>query len=44
LLAIGGLKLVTEDLREGRPATLFVSLVLYGGALIAAPRLMRRGD
>ena len=44
LLAIGGLKLVTEDLREGRPATLFVSLVLYGGALIAAPRLMRRGE
>ena len=42
LLAIGGLKLVTEDLREGRPATLFLSLVLYGGALIAAPRLMRR--
>lgn len=44
LLAIGGLKLVTEDLREGRPATLFVSLVLYGGALIAAPRLLRRGE
>lgn len=42
LLAIGGLKLVTEDLREGRPATLFVSLVLYGGALIAAPRLIQR--
>jgi hypothetical protein len=42
LLAIGGLKLITEDLRLGRPATLFVSLVLYGGALIAAPRLMRR--
>lgn len=44
LLAIGGLKLVAEDLREGRPDTLFLSLVLYGGALIAAPRLMRRGD
>lgn len=44
LLAIGGLKLVAEDLREGRPATLFVSLVLYGGALIAAPRLMRGGE
>jgi hypothetical protein len=44
LLALGGLKLVSEDLREGRPATLFVSLVLYGGALIAAPRLMRRAE
>jgi hypothetical protein len=44
LLAIGGLKLVTEDLREGRPATLFVSLVLYGGALIAAPRLTKRSE
>jgi hypothetical protein len=44
VLALGGLKLLTEDLREGRPATLFLSLVLYGGALIAAPRLRKRGE
>jgi len=42
LLALGGLKLVVEDLSEGRPSTLFLSLVLYGGALILAPRLLRR--
>jgi len=42
LVALGGLKLVLEDLGEGRPSTLFLSLVLYGGALIVAPRLLRR--
>jgi hypothetical protein len=42
LLTIGALKLVAEDLPRGRPLTLFLSLVLYGGALIAAPRLLRR--
>ena len=41
LLAIGALKLLSEDLTEGRAATLFPSLVLYGGALIGAPRLLR---
>jgi hypothetical protein len=42
LLALGGLKLVAEDLGAGRASTLFLSLVLYGGALILAPRLLRR--
>jgi len=41
LLAIGALKLLSEDLTQGRAATLFLSLVLYGGALIGAPRLLR---
>jgi hypothetical protein len=42
LLVVGGLKLVTEDLRECGPATLFLSLVFYGCALIAAPALLRQ--
>lgn len=42
VLAAGGLKLLLEDLRAGRAATLFISLALYGGALILAPRLARR--
>ncbi len=42
LLALGALKLLLEDFRVGRPTTLFVALALYGGALIAAPRLLRR--
>ncbi|HMB78818.1 MAG TPA: hypothetical protein VKI43_02075 [Vicinamibacterales bacterium] len=43
LLALGGLKLLVEDLPRSRPATLFIALALYGGALIVAPRLGRRG-
>ncbi|MFQ5600971.1 MAG: hypothetical protein ACE5G2_10525 [Candidatus Krumholzibacteriia bacterium] len=42
VLILGGLKLLFEDLRAGRPGTLFVSLVLYGSALILVPRLLRR--
>lgn len=42
LLLAGGLKLVLEDLPAGRPATLFVSLAVYGGVLILTPRLLRR--
>jgi hypothetical protein len=41
-LAAGGLKLLLEDLRMGRPVTLFVSLAVYGGVLILAPRLLRK--
>jgi hypothetical protein len=41
-MIFGALKLLTEDFRQGRPATLFVSLLLYGGTLIALPRLLRR--
>lgn len=40
-LVFGGLKLLLEDLTAGRPGTLFLSFVLYGSALIVAPRLMR---
>jgi hypothetical protein len=41
ILALGGFKLVTEDVPAGRAAELFLSFVLYGAALIAAPRLLR---
>jgi hypothetical protein len=43
VLGLGGLKLLAEDLRMGRAATLVFSLVLYGIALIVVPTLMRRG-
>jgi hypothetical protein len=42
VLAAGGLKLLVEDLPRSRPATLFIALALYGGALIVAPRLASR--
>ena len=41
VLAAGGLKLLVEDLPRPRPATLFIALALYGGALIVAPRIGR---
>jgi len=41
-MAYGAIKLLAEDFRQGRPATLFLSLLLYGGTLIALPRLWRR--
>jgi hypothetical protein len=41
LVALGGLKLLIQDLREGRPATLVLSLALYGLVLTLAPKLMR---
>ncbi|RMG45519.1 MAG: hypothetical protein D6718_07205 [Acidobacteria bacterium] len=41
-LTVGGVKLLLEDLRVGRPATLVLSLAMFGLALIAAPRLARR--
>jgi hypothetical protein len=39
-LAVSGLELLLV-FRDGRPFTLFLSLALYGVALIATPRLMR---
>ena len=42
VLVAGGLKLLVEDLPHSKPATLFLALALYGGALIAAPRLGHR--
>jgi hypothetical protein len=41
-LFLAVLKLVVEDARVGRPATLFVSLALCGLAFITAPRLSRQ--
>lgn len=42
-LLIGiGLKLMTQDFKHSRPATLFIAMGLYGAALIVAPRLRRR--
>jgi hypothetical protein len=41
LLGLGALKLVVEDLPRGRPVTLFLAFALFGGALIAVPRLAR---
>jgi len=40
-LAAGALKLLVEDLPRSNAASLFVALAAYGGAMIAAPRLMR---
>jgi hypothetical protein len=42
VLALGALKLLVQDLPQGRPLTLFLSLALFGGALILAPRVLRR--
>ncbi|HSD28006.1 MAG TPA: hypothetical protein VLL75_11935, partial [Vicinamibacteria bacterium] len=41
LLGLGALKLLLEDLPKGRPVTLFLAFALFGGALIAVPRLLR---
>ena len=43
-VAVGGLKLVAQDLPTGRPATLVPSLALYGAALLLAPRLLRASE
>ncbi len=42
LMIILGMKLLWEDVRAGRPATLFISFAIVGAALILAPRLRRR--
>jgi hypothetical protein len=42
VLVLGGFKLLTEDFPSGRPATLVLSLAVYGAALIVAPRWARR--
>jgi len=41
-MIFGGMKLAAEDFQQGSPATLFLSLLVYGGTLIALPRLFRR--
>ncbi len=44
LLVVIGLKMLGQDFKHSRAATLFVAMALYGAALILAPRLRRRGD
>jgi hypothetical protein len=44
IVVIGGLKLLVQDLPAGRPATLVLSLALYGAVLVLAPRLLRAGE
>jgi hypothetical protein len=36
-----GLKMIAQDFKDSRPATLFIALALFGAALIVAPRLRR---
>lgn len=42
VLAVGGLKLLAEDLRVGSAVHLVMSLACYGVALIVVPALLRR--
>jgi hypothetical protein len=42
LLGAGSISLLLGDLRAGRPATLMISLLLFGSALMFAPRLRAR--
>ena len=44
LVALGGVKLLLQDLRQGRPATLVLSLAIYGTVLVLAPRLTKAVD
>jgi hypothetical protein len=45
LLAVGGIRLLLQDLPQGRAVTLVLSLAFFGGVLILTPRLLRReGD
>lgn len=44
LVALGGVKLLIQDVPHGRPATLVLSLALYGAVLILAPRLLKRRE
>ena len=43
LLAFTGLKMLLEDLKHGRPATLVLAFACYGLALILVPRIRARG-
>jgi len=42
VLVAGGIKLIFEDFDYDQPVALFLALALYGSALIATPRLMRK--
>ena len=41
VMVLGAYRMVGVDLQQDRTAALFLSLLLYGGALILLPRLMR---
>ncbi|HYL35191.1 MAG TPA: hypothetical protein VEV17_04700 [Bryobacteraceae bacterium] len=41
-MIFGAAKLATEEFRLGHPGALSLSLLVYGGTLIALPRLLRR--
>ena len=41
VMVLGAYKLLTQDLRQDRTLALFLSLVLYGGALMLLPRLFQ---
>ncbi|HET8733973.1 MAG TPA: hypothetical protein VFM45_09410 [Anaeromyxobacteraceae bacterium] len=44
ILGLTGLKMLLEDLKHGRPATLILAFACYGLALILVPRLRARGQ
>ena len=44
LLALAALKFLLEDLSTGRPLTLFLAFMVYGAALILAPRFLKPGQ
>ncbi len=41
-LGLAAVKVLLEDIPRGRPLTLFLTLALFGGALIGASRIVRR--
>jgi hypothetical protein len=43
ILALGLVKLLLEDLRNGNPLELAIAFALFGAALILAPRMLRKG-
>ena len=43
LMLLGAYRLVADDMHQDRKAVLFLSLLLYGAALMAIPRLRRSG-
>lgn len=43
-MLFGAAKLLAEDFQRGSPTTLFLSLFIYGGTLIALPRLLKRTE
>jgi hypothetical protein len=44
VVALGGIKLLLQDLRVGRPVTLVLSLAIYGTVLLLAPRLAKAAN